>query len=90
MNLKFNGAHAYRLKSNPKEQAFADAWQEQNQYRHNRHTMLEQLLSDDGGKTPAQVSDRDEMLAATIIQWLGSPVGSCFLRDVLEKIENCT
>lgn len=52
--------------------------------------MLEQLLSADGGKTPAQVSLRDEMIAATVIQWLGSPVGSCFLRDVLEKIENCT
>lgn len=87
MNSKFNGAHVYRLKSNPKEQAFADAWQEQNQYR---HTMLEQLLSDDGGKTPAQVSDRDEMIAATVIQWLGSPVGSCFLRDVLAEIENIT
>lgn len=52
--------------------------------------MLEQLLSADGGKTPAQVSDRDEMIAATIIQRLGSPAGSCFLRDVLVEIENYT
>lgn len=88
MTPKFQGAHTYRLNSNPKEKLFADAWQEQN--RLGRFTMLEQLLSDDGGKTPADVSDRDEMIAATVIQWLGSPVGSCFLRDVLAEIENCT
>lgn len=87
MHQKFNGAHVYRLKSNPKEQAFADAWQEQNKWK---HSMLEQLLSADGGKTPADVSDRDEMIAATVIQWLGSPVGSCFLQDVLTEIENIT
>ena len=87
MNSKFTGANSHRTETNPKEQAFADAWQEQNKWK---HSMLEQLLSADGGKTPAQVSLRDEMIAATVIQWLGSPVGSCFLRDVLEKIENCT
>lgn len=68
-----------------KEKLFADAWQEQNKL--GRFTMLEQLLSSDGGKTPAEVSKRDEMIAATIIQWLGSPVGSRFLRDVLSAIE---
>lgn len=79
-NNKFTGARPYRLESNPKERLFAEAWQKQN--RLGRFTMLEQLLSNDGGKTPAEVSERDEMIAATIIQWLGSPVGQCFLRDV--------
>lgn len=88
MNPIFQGAHAYRLSSNPKEKLFADAWQKQNgSPRFGRFTMLEQLLSSGGGKTPAEVSKRDEMIAATIIQWLGSPVGSCFLRDVLSAIE---
>lgn len=27
------------------------------------------------GKDPAEVSDRDREVAATVIQWLGSPVG---------------
>jgi len=30
---------------------------------------------------PPGPSDRDKMVAATVIQWLGSPVGQGFLRD---------
>lgn len=82
-NNKFTGAHPYRLESNPEERLFAEAWQKQNRF--GRFTMLEQILSDDGGKTPAEVSERDEMIAATIIQWLGSPVGQSFLRDVYDE-----
>lgn len=42
--------------------------------------MLEYLMGD--GATRGVVSDRDELVAATVIQWLGSPVGQGFLRDV--------
>lgn len=37
------------------------------------------------GKDPAEVSDRDREVAATVIQWLGSPVGNNFLRELLER-----
>lgn len=36
------------------------------------------------GKDPVEVSDRDREVAATVIQWLGSPVGNNFLRELLE------
>lgn len=87
MNSKFTGANIHRTETNPKERVFANAWQEQNKWK---YSMLEQLLSADSSKTPAQVSLRDEMIAVTVIQWLGSPVGLCFLRDVLAEIEDNT
>ena len=34
------------------------------------------------GASRAEVSDRDELVAATLIQWLGSPVGQTFLKEV--------
>lgn len=47
---------------------------------------LEWLL---GKSEQAQdVTERDAQIAATIIQWLGSPVGQWFLRDLgYEKVE---
>ncbi len=75
---KHRGHSRHRLKDNPKEAAFAEAWEEMCDRGH-----LETLLSDDGGKTPAyDVTERDAMIAATVIQWLGSPVGQSFLRDL--------
>ena len=37
------------------------------------------------GKDPVEVSDRDREVAATVIQWLGSPIGNNFLRELLER-----
>ncbi len=71
----------HRLAQNPLEKAFLDAWGRANVYGH----MLEYLLSDDPDQHRAAVSEQDELVAATIIQWLGSPVGQAFLEGVLEQ-----
>ena len=34
-----------------------------------------------------EVTERDKVVAATVIQWLGSPVGQFFIGNVLEKQE---
>ena len=48
--------------------------------------MLAYMFSEDGGKTLPETSDRDEMIAATVVQWLGSPVGWSFLQEAQDKI----
>jgi len=44
-------------------------------------------MGDQHGHIP-RCSDRDRLVANSIIQWLGSPVGNAFVRDALEKIDN--
>jgi hypothetical protein len=73
--LKNKGLHTYRLKDNPEEKRFAEAWDRQDQLGRN----LTRLLDERSPRTP---TPRDVTVAATVIQWLGSPVGQCFLRDL--------
>ncbi len=67
---------SYRFKDNPKERAFYEAWRKENE----QSSVLEYLMSthENGRRQP--VSERDEHVAATVVQWLGSPVGQSFLR----------
>lgn len=69
------GIHRHRFKANPNEAKLASLWDKQCTY----HSTLDYLLGD--GAKPAEPSDRDRQVAATVIQWLGSPVGQCFLED---------
>lgn len=73
---KFKGLHTYRFKENPEEKRFAEAWAKNNP--------LPWLLDERRLQTgrPEDPSDRDTVVAATVIQWLGSPVGQAFLRDL--------
>lgn len=72
------GLHEHRFEDNPEEQRFAEAWANKN---HNgRH--LADLLTCIPVRQPPAPSERDEQVAATVIQWLGSPVGQGFLRDL--------
>lgn len=74
---KTKGMHPYRFKNNPEEKRFAEAWAE-------REDHLGYLLDPretQQGKPP-EPAKRDVVVAATVIQWLGSPVGQCFLRDL--------
>ena len=75
--IKHKGLHAHRLHQNPEEERFAKAWKAQN----DPGRQLEYLLLRTDGK-PALVTERDEVVAATVMQWLGSPVGQGFLRDL--------
>jgi hypothetical protein len=81
MKYKNVGLSAWRLKpqqANPEEVAFAKKWNEQNQEK----GILSYLLDPQNRGSSAHVSDRDRMVAATVIQWLGSPVGQNFLREL--------
>ena len=44
---------------------------------------LAYILSPKNKRDDGSVSDLDEVVAATVIQWLGSNVGQCFLKSVL-------
>jgi hypothetical protein len=72
------GLHTQRFKDNPEEKRFAEA------FGRLGWRTLDYLLggSDRDNGPPLDASDRDRMVAATVIQWLGSPVGQGFLRDL--------
>jgi len=74
--MKNKGLHAYRFGNNPEERRFAAEWERQNR----ECLTLEYLLGDDNSR--AEPTDRERQVAATVVQWLGSPVGQCFLRDL--------
>lgn len=81
--MKTKGLHPYRFKENPEEQRFAKSWHSDG--AHNLKYLLCPPETDQRfAPTP---SERDEVVAATVIQWLGSPVGQCFLRDLGYKMK---
>jgi len=77
---KHQGLSPHRFKDNPCEKAFAKAWREMNQ----QLRTLDWLLDPDPGGTcrAPECSERDELVAATVVQWLGSPGGQFFLDQV--------
>ena len=81
--MRNEGKSINRFKDNPLEQKFAEAWDEIN--RNGHHGTLEYLLAEDPNWPKDEVSPRDRMVAATIIQWLGSPAGQYFLQQVLKS-----
>lgn len=75
---KIRGLHAHRLKREPEEKRFADAWDDY------RGQMLAYLLheGDQCGLKPKEPSEREHIVAATIVQWLGSSVGQSWLKSL--------
>lgn len=84
--MKHEGLSINRLKpeaENPREVVFAKRWRKENDDPSLRRGTLACLLRG-GGK---EVLTQDEAtVAATVVQWLGSPVGFSFLTDVLNEI----
>jgi hypothetical protein len=78
--LRNHGYSTHRFKDNPEEQLFAEAWDAHN--NSNTPGYLAYLLTTGDQRFPAEPSERDRQVAATIIQWLGSPVGRGFLQDL--------
>ena len=78
---KTKGLHTHRFRDDPEEKRFADAWDDQNRHGSNLAYLLH-TGSQGGGIRPEEPSARDHTVAATVIQWLGSPVGQVFLRDL--------
>ena len=81
---KSKGMHTYRFRDNPEEKRFADAWLKENAVNATKPTPLLTHLLNMGGHDAAIVepSERDQVTAATVIHWLGTPNGQCFLRDL--------
>lgn len=74
------GLNEHRFKENPDEKKFAEGWkklQENGKYLAHLLDAREVLQG-----SPPLPSDRDFVVAATVIQWLGSPVGKLFLAEV--------
>jgi hypothetical protein len=87
---KFQGRSPHRYKTDPLEKAFALAWQAENDTSRagRRYSLMEYLFAEnkDSSERPiANLTQRDWEIANTLIQWLGSHVGQCFLRDVLKR-----
>lgn len=74
--MKNKGLRQYRFSTNPMEKRFAEVWEEHNK----NDRALQYILSDDN--VPVYPTEREKEIAATIIQWLGTPVGQGFLSEV--------
>ena len=74
------GFSTHRLRQNPLEAAYAEAW------KRDAPRTLGWLLSGPENRNDVDYSPRDAKVAATIIQWLGSPVGSGFVSEVLAHL----
>ena len=68
-----------RFEDNPLEKKFAEMWVQRNE----QGKILQYLTSPDNDPRNSTMSGRDKIIAGCVIQWLGSPVGRGFLRDVL-------
>jgi len=74
------GLRPYRIKDNPEEKRFAEEWKKQNKQGNVLAYLLHQV--DHRGRPPLEPSERDAAVAATVIQWLGSPVGQSWLEEL--------
>lgn len=86
--MQNKGLRQYRFKDNPLEKRFAEVWEKKNLDVWGTHIAcgtLDYMLAKNPNRPNGEVTDRDREVAATVIQWLGSPVGQCFIREVLEQ-----
>jgi len=75
MSTVNKGMHARRLKSNPAEKRVHDAWKEVN-----RDGAITGYLTSPDPNKQLPANPEEELVVATAMQWLGSPVGQAFLR----------
>lgn len=88
------GINQKRLEWNEREKAFHDQWLQENapvagvNYGHG---ILQDLFIESDSpfgfsrKVVELINDRDRMITATVIQWLGSNCGMCFLGEALQR-----
>lgn len=81
IDKKFKGVNFNRTNRNKNllEKIYVNEWQKANA------CLPETLLSCLTNNNDSSLSDRDWLVASTIIQWLGSDVGKFFIENVLEK-----
>ncbi len=73
------GNKVYRHKDNPEEKRFHDE-----AVKMGRDDLSAMVLEPkNGGMSPSRyLTEDEEKIVISAIQWLGSPVGQCFLRDM--------
>ena len=84
-----------RVEFNDLEKVFSEHWQKENKKRAGINYgwgILQDLFFKQIGlgclqrpKCMLVITNRDRLIAATVIQWLGTNVGFCFLNEVLRK-----
>lgn len=90
------GRFISRIEHNAREKAFYDQWMEVNEPKagiNNGNGILQDLFIDkDHSKASMTtewkevITNHERYIVATVIQWLGSNVGMCFLHDALKKV----
>lgn len=83
---KHVGRCPYRFQGNPRERLFAEAWQAHNErYPTPPIDWLIGKLSADGMRVVEPATQEQCTDAATVIQWLGSPAGWGWLKEVIAQ-----
>ena len=88
--MKNNGRFQHRFNDNQMEEEFAKEWEVLNTNRAGKLDgmgTLDYLLAEEVNHPCGEVTDRDREVAATVIQWLGSPVGLSFVMGVIDSGE---
>lgn len=92
-DIKHVGLHAYRLADDPhgREAAFAEEWAKEQAKPPMLAMMIHSEKADDAWATfgrnyyPERLTQREAEIAATVVQWLGSPVGFTFVEKCIER-----
>jgi hypothetical protein len=75
----------HRLSTNPREKLFLDKWREMNLIEWSRHSILDYILSIYNEGDLVESNPRDDQVAESLMQWLGTPVGWNFIQEVVEE-----
>jgi hypothetical protein len=81
--IEHKGRSAHRLASSPRERVFAEEWERQQRSSHTLQWLL--CASADQNQQDRELTQEEATCAATLMQWLGSPVGFAWLEDTLMK-----
>ena len=68
-----------------RERVFLKRWRHENSAKDHNFT-LRHIMSEDSNTYGATISQRDAVVAATVIQWLGTNCGQCFLEMCQKEI----
>lgn len=95
--MKHKGIFRRRIKYNDREKAFADLWEKENEAIKGLdygYGILQNLMFK-GPNSPNllwgkwnvvfNITQREACIVATVIQWLGTNVGFCFVERALNK-----
>ena len=82
MRIRHVGLNEHRFKDNPAERIYANEWKKRQDYPNSTLGYL--LYGQDTWRHA--VTQEDATAAATIIQWLGSPVGQGFIEECQAKV----